>query len=42
MYKSFDFEKKTFFWPERSVGRIWVVLADNGQKTEMSTQVIFH
>ena len=41
MHKSFDFEKK-IFWPERSIGQIWVVLAGGGQKIEMSTQVIFH
>ena len=42
MYKSFDFEKTNFFQPERSIGQIWVVLAGDGQKIEMSAQVIFH
>ena len=36
MYKSFDFEKTKFFWPERSIGQIWVLLAGGSQKTEKS------
>ena len=41
MYKSFDFEGK-YFLAERPIGQIWVVLASNGQKSVMSTEVIFY